>query len=194
MSIKISKVLTRCIKPAINCRTVRRFAHNQNGATAVEFGMIAIPFLALMFALIETAIIFFAGQTLETATADSARLIMTGQAQQGTPPLTQSTFKDKVCARVVALFDCAGGIYVDVRKYTAFSAADLSKPVDANGNLINNFVYQPGDPGDIIVVRTIYQWPVHLPMLGPIGFSLADMTGNKRLVMATAVFRNEPYK
>jgi hypothetical protein len=119
---------------------------------------------------------------------------MTGQAQQGAPPLTQSTFKDKVCARVVALFDCPGGIYVDVRKYSAFSAADLSKPVDANGNLINNFVYQPGEPGDIIVVRTIYQWQVHLPLLGPIGFHLSDMTGNKRLIMATAVFRNEPYK
>ncbi len=34
-----------------------------------------------MFAIMETALVFFASQTLETAVADSARLIMTGQAQ-----------------------------------------------------------------------------------------------------------------
>lgn len=39
------------------------------------------PFLALLFAIMETGLIFFTGQALETAVADSARLIMTGQAQ-----------------------------------------------------------------------------------------------------------------
>ena len=60
---------------------MRRFARGDDGAAAVEFGMVAAPFLALMFAIMETALVFFAGQTLETAVADSARLIMTGQAQ-----------------------------------------------------------------------------------------------------------------
>ena len=35
----------------------------------------------MVFAVMETAVIFFAGQALETAAADSARLILTGQAQ-----------------------------------------------------------------------------------------------------------------
>ena len=60
---------------------MRRFARRNDGAAAVEFGMVAAPFLALMFAIMETALVFFASQTLETAVADSARLIMTGQAQ-----------------------------------------------------------------------------------------------------------------
>jgi hypothetical protein len=38
--------------------------------------------------------------------------------------------------------------------------------------------------------RLIYQFPVYLSMMG---FDLADMSGNKRLLMATSVFRNEPY-
>ena len=41
----------------------------------VEFGLVAVPFLGLTFAILETALVFFAGQTLETAVADSARLI-----------------------------------------------------------------------------------------------------------------------
>src|SRR6267142_1539977 len=63
------------------------------------------PLRALMFAIMETAIVFFASQTLETAVADSARLIMTGQAQsQG---FTQAQFKTAVCAKILGLFDCA---------------------------------------------------------------------------------------
>ena len=65
----------------LRIRTVRRFARGEDGIAAVEFGIVAAPFLALMFAIMETAIVVFASQTLETAVADSARLIMTGQAQ-----------------------------------------------------------------------------------------------------------------
>ncbi len=43
-----------------------------NGAAAVEFALVAVPFLALTFAMMETAFVFFAGQTLEAAAADSA--------------------------------------------------------------------------------------------------------------------------
>ena len=60
---------------------LRRLGRQQDGSAAVEFGLVAAPFLALVFAIMETAIVFFAGQALETAVADSARLIMTGQAQ-----------------------------------------------------------------------------------------------------------------
>ena len=73
----------------------------------------AAPFLALMFAIMETAIVFFASQTLETAVADSARLIMTGQAQHSS--FTQAQFKSAVCAKILGLFDCANGIKIDVQ-------------------------------------------------------------------------------
>ena len=68
-------------KRILKIKTLRRFRQREDGAAAVEFALIATPFLALTFAIMETAGVFFAGQALETATADSARLIMTGQAQ-----------------------------------------------------------------------------------------------------------------
>jgi Flp pilus assembly protein TadG len=163
----------------------------QDGAAAIEFGLVAAPFLAMVFAIIETALVFFAGQTLETATADSARLIMTGQAQ--TQGYDQAKFKNEVCSRIYGLFDCAGGLYVDVKTYTSFASMDNSKlPLDANGNLqTGSFGYQPGGPGDIVVVRLMYQWPVYVSLLG---LNLSDMSGNKRLLMSTVAFRNEPYQ
>src|SRR5215212_10034275 len=181
-----TKRLTRA--RMMNVRIVQRFARGEDGAAAVEFAIVAAPFLALMFAIMETSLVFFASQTLETAVADSARLIMTGQAQAQN--FTAAQFKTEVCNRVKGLFDCTGGLQIDVKTYTGFGSVDNSKPVDANGNLKTNFGYTPGGPGDIVVVRLMYQFPVYASLLG---FNLSDMAGGKRLVMATAAFRNEPY-
>jgi Flp pilus assembly protein TadG len=141
----------------------------------------------MLFAILETALVFFAGQTLETAVADSARLILTGQAQ--TAGFDQTAFKNAVCAKVDGLFNCAGGMTVDVQKFTTFSSADLSRPVDADGK-VKPGAYNPGGPCEIVVVRLIYEYPVYLALMG---FNLADMSGNKRLLVATSVIRNEPY-
>lgn len=168
----------------------RRLRRHEDGATAVEFGLIAVPFLALVFAIMETALVFFAGQTLETAAADSARLIMTGQAQ--TQGLNQNTFKNAVCAKIHGVFDCNGGVYVDVRTYTSFANITNSSPIDANGNLTSSFAFQPGGPGDIVVVRLMYQWPVYVSLLGLNG--LSNMSGSNRLLVSTVAFRNEPYQ
>jgi Flp pilus assembly protein TadG len=180
--------LANCARQLKAARALRRFARQEDGATAVEFAMIAAPFLALVFAIIETAIVFFAGQALETAVADSSRLIMTGQAQ--TQGLSQSAFKDAVCAKIFGLFDCQNGIYIDVKTFTNFGNVTMTNPIDANGNLQNNFTYNPGGPCNIVVARLFYQWPVYVSLMG---FDLQNMTGGRRLLTATAAFRNEPY-
>lgn len=169
-------------------RAVRRLAHRQDGSAAVEFGLVAAPFLALTFAIMETAVVFFSGQALETAVADSGRLIMTGQAQ--TQGFDQAAFKNAVCAKIFGLFDCQNGVYVDVKTFTSFSNVTMNSPLDANGNFVNNFSFSPGGPGNIVVVRLFYQWPVYVSLLG---FDLHNMSGGKRLLVATAAFRNEPY-
>jgi Flp pilus assembly protein TadG len=167
----------------------RRIVRDQDGATTIEFAMVAAPFLAMIFAIMETAIVFFAGQALETAGADSARLIMTGQAQ--TQGFDQAKFKNAVCGKIYALFNCSGGLYVDVKNYPSFASVNTAKPLDSSGNLqTGSFSYQPGGPGDIVVVRLMYQWPVYVSLLG---LNLADGTGGKRLLISTVAFRNEPY-
>ena len=168
--------------------TLRRFARRSEGVAAVEFGMVAAPFLALMFAIMETALVFFASQTLETAVADSARLIMTGQAQNAA--FTQAQFKNAVCAKLTVMFDCVNGVAIDVQSYTTFSTVDISSPIDASKNFVPPNNYLPGGPTDIVVVRLFYKWPIFVTGLG---FNLANLSGNKRLLTATAAFQNEPY-
>jgi Flp pilus assembly protein TadG len=189
MNVPFKKAIALSAAHVLRLPVVRRFLKKDDGAAAVEFALVAAPFLALVFAIMETALVFFAGQTLETAAADSARLIMTGQAQ--TQGFDQAKFKTEVCKRVFGLFNCAAGMQVDVRTYNTFSEIDSSKPIDANGNLKNDFTYNPGGPGQIVVVRLMYQFPVYVSLLG---LNLADMAGGKRLLMSTSAFRNEPFQ
>jgi Flp pilus assembly protein TadG len=151
--------------------------------------MVALPFLGLTFAILETALVFFAGQTLETAVTDSARLIMTGQAQ--TVGWSKEEFKNAVCDHIHGLFDCAGKIYVDVKTYASFAAIDQSPPVTDGLFDPTKVNYSPGGVGDIEVVKLYYEWPIYVSLLGN---HLSTLNGNNRLLVATAVFRNEPYQ
>jgi Flp pilus assembly protein TadG len=173
-------------------RLLRRFRRNSDGATVVEFALVAPTFLALLFAILESALMFFASQVLETVAQDSARQIFTGQEQTKGLALNlqAADFASIVCSKVPALFDCTK-ISIDVESYPSFSSSiNLALPIDNAGNFINNMQYNPGGPGDVVVVRLYYPWQQFVTGLG---YNITNMSGNKRLLVATAAFQNEPY-
>jgi len=168
----------------------RRFVRQQSGSAAIEFALVATPFLALTFAILETSFVFFAGQTLEAAVADASRLIMTGQAQSQS--FSAADFKNAVCARIFGLFDCANGLTVNVQNYTSFASVNSTSPISNGQFNAASTGYNPGtEPGQITMVQLFYQWPIYVSLLGD---NLSNLSGNKRLLAATAVFRIEPYK
>ncbi len=171
-------------------KLLRRFRSNRRGSVAIEFSLIAVPFFALLFAIIETAMVFFAGQVLETAVQDSSRLILTGQAQTAATPFSAQDFKNAVCTRLTVMFDCQNGVFVDVQSYSSFSTVKIVDPIDAGKNFLPAMQYNPGGAGDIVVVRLFYQWPLFVTGLG---YNISNLTGSKRLLSATVAFRNEPY-
>jgi Flp pilus assembly protein TadG len=170
----------------------RRFDNNVIGSAAVEFGLVALPFFACFFAIIEVGLVFFAGQVLETSVADAARLILTGQAQsQG---FVLADFKNRVCDTAVqTMFTCAN-IAVDVRPAASFGGADLTMPLNATTHMLDTsgFGYNNTQPCDIVVVRVIYEWPTFVRGLG-LDLASSASTTHKHILMSTAAFRNEPY-
>jgi Flp pilus assembly protein TadG len=181
---------SRAIRKAAARFGLRRFARDEKGAAAIEFGLVSIPFLAILFAIMETAFVFLAGQSLEYAVAQSGRLIMTGQADAAN--YNQTTFKKAVCANVIALFDCTNKLYINVQNYTKFADAGTTPPYDSDGQLdTSKMKYEPCQPGDVGVVQFYYQWPVYVALLGS---NLANQNGGNRLLVATNVFRCEPFK
>jgi Flp pilus assembly protein TadG len=167
---------------------LHRFLRQGEASTTIEFGLVAAPFIALTLAIIQTAILFFASQALETAAATSSRLILTGQAQ--IKGWTASQFKTQVCNTITGLFNCQSGVSVDVETYSSFAAVNLGMPVSKGSFNSSQLGYNPGGPGDIVVVRLYYQYPVYMNLLG---FNLSNLNGGYNLLAATAVFKNEPY-
>lgn len=179
-------VLGRAIRRT--ARAAARLHRNENGASAVEFGIVALPFFALVMAIIEAAMAFFASQVMETALRDAARLIRTGQAQSNN--WTAAQFKQQVCQRIPALLDCANNLTVDVRSYSSFGSTDWSTPT-AGGNFNpGGAQFNMGSAGSIVVVRAFYSWPSYANILGS---SLANQANGTILLVASSAFRNEPF-
>lgn len=171
------------------------FIKDNKGATAVEFALVATPFLAILAALVQAFLLFFAQALLENAVRASARQILTGQVQTQDVSLTQlqaiNAFHQTVCNNAAALFTCSG-LMVDVQVANNWSAANTAMPVltyDSSGNVNNTWQFNPGNAGDIVVVRVMYLWPV---FFGPIAFNLANQANGSREIMASAAFQNEP--
>jgi Flp pilus assembly protein TadG len=172
---------------AIVAKRLHTFRRNRDGSAAVEFAMIAPMFFALIFAVIETGMVFMAGQVLETGVEDGARLFYTCQN-----PNT-ADFKASICSRTSMMLDCSK-LDVDVRSYDPGATITITDPIDASGKYVSTgFVYQPpicsatSPPNKTIVVRAFYQWPLYVTGLG---YNIANIdrgtTTNKRLLAATA--------
>lgn len=169
-------------------RTTARFRKNSDGAYAIEFGIVAVPFIGLTMAIIEASLAFFAGQVMETALRDAARTIRTGQAQS--EGVTASSFKCSVCNRMSGVFDCANGLHVDVRSTGTFGGANFGTPGSGGNFDPNQSQFDAGREGSVVVARVFYHWPVFSNVLGG---SLANQSNGKILLQATTAFRNEPF-
>ena len=58
-----------------------RYAQARDGATAVEFALVALPFFALVGACLENGIVFWEQEILQQAVSDASRQIYTGAFQ-----------------------------------------------------------------------------------------------------------------
>jgi Flp pilus assembly protein TadG len=175
-------------------RTAIRFKRSDDGSAAVEFALISIPFCALLFAIIETALVFWCGQVLETAVANASRKIFTGElatAFAAVPAAQQpQQFKDRICAEVPGLFDCKNLVRVDVFSFKDFSSAPAMPSPIKNGAISSDPpAFNPGGSGEIVVVRAAMGYKLYTSFLS----GSANLNNNQRMIMATASFRNEPY-
>ncbi|MCA1412291.1 pilus assembly protein [Bradyrhizobium sp. NBAIM20] len=181
-------------------KALLRFRGNRRGSAAVEFALVAPMFFALLFAILETALMFFSSQVLETIAQDSARAILTGQAQaqggsvaacQSAPNTVaacdQTTFKTFVCSKIPALFDCSK-LYVDVVSTSSFGTLSLTNFGTSCTFNPSGMQYSAGSSGQVVVVRLFYQWPL---IVTGLGYNAG--CSNKRLMVATVAFKNEPF-
>jgi hypothetical protein len=178
-------------------RILRRIRRETDGATAIEFAIIAPVFFTMMWAIFETGMVFFANQVLTHGMQQTARQIRTGQAHAD--ELSQSEFRTMVCDQVKVLLSCdADKLYIDVQSFSSFGGVGFPTPLDADKKFdnVNMNHFDIGESGNIsggssiVLVRAFYVWPLFTPVISQY---FANMYGNNRLLSTSVAFKNEPF-
>ena len=178
-----------------------RLSRANSGSTAIEFAMVIGPFLGLLFAIIEVALVYFAEFSLDSGVHKAARMIRLGNAQRSNYGANQ--FKQVICADIPAFMGCESNVMVDVRSFNTFAeaAANMPNPLSPAGTINPNFAqFTMGGPAQVVVVSLFYDWHLFatLPGLGDftgkLGMGLGNMPDGSRLISAMTAFRTETYQ
>ncbi len=173
-------------------KALRRFGKARKGSAAIEFALVIMPFFLLTMGLIEIAMIGLAQTSLNFAVNEAARIIRTGEAQEG--GVGEAEINDLLCSEMSSflVLSCDENLFLDVNRYASFvdAGADPNDPIN-NGEFDNSGMgYDPGAANDIIVVRAYYQWHILTPMFEPVFQNIAS---GDRVLVSTMMFRNEPF-
>ncbi|MGH6987942.1 MAG: TadE/TadG family type IV pilus assembly protein [Caulobacteraceae bacterium] len=172
-------------------RLIGRFLNDRRGANAVEFAIVATPFLMLFFGVIELGLLFLASTTIEAATINAARLIRTGQLQDSGNN-TANVFQGDICSNMswIASANCSSNLLVDVRTFASFSSISVSPPITNNALDASKVMFNDGSPCSIVLVRVYYPYTLLAPLLEP---GMPNLGPSQRLITTTVAFRNEAY-
>lgn len=179
----------------------REYKNKEDGATAIEFAMLIIPFSALLFSVLELGIIFFLTSAMSHALSETARDVRVGSFQKSCG--TAATFKQAVCDKMSGGSKCMTRLRIDVK---------TSNTGQFEPDMLPDFpqTLEPGDPGydpsvepviepdqyddtagrAPVIVRAQYHYKLSLPSSLT---RLNNTTGNVRVLESISAFRNEPF-
>lgn len=184
--------MMRAASKAATSRTglFSKFCRSRDGATAIEFAILALPFTMLCFAILETTVSFTAQQVISNATDKLARQVRTGQITLTNT--TESQFRTKLCNEIsIMVSSGCPGLEFDLESYTKFSDVPTSITMTAGGDIDSSgFTYDPGGKESINALRVFYKWPVMTDLMKA---SMAGLPDGKTLLYASATWQNEPF-
>lgn len=165
-----------------------RWFKKEDGATAIEFALMSVPYIFLTAAILEMSIMYASASLLEGATGSAARLIRTGELQTSEEGDPQDLFRTAICNYATVLINC-NDVVIEVVPMDNFSDYDSMQPqFDSDGNLVSQG-FDAGESETKIMVRVAYRYTMMTPLIGPL-LAGAD---NSRLFMSTIILQNEPY-
>lgn len=165
------------------------WAKRKDGAVAVEFALVAVPFFMIILGILETCLFFAAGSVLEGAAHESARVIRTGQAQKSGDPLAM--FEERMCNTLGVMVQCDKISYevIEIPSDGFYGVSDYEPSFDEDGNLESQG-FSAGGVESTVLVRLFYRYEFLTPFIGGM---MGDQIGNSFGHMSTVVIRNEPY-
>lgn len=172
---------------------LRGLARHRGGATAIEFALLALPFLALLCVVAESGVAILSQQTLDIAIDRASRQLRTGAFQEGADGVDPTQrFRRVACADAVVLFACSA-LRIEVTSAPVFSASHATEPFDKTTKTwAKGFGSRFDCPqgGDIVTVR--FAVPI-LRLFRFLDFTGRIMSDRTQLLLSTSVFRAESY-
>jgi len=169
---------------------------DEDGAAAIEFALVALPFLLFVLGLLGMGLYFLAGTSLEYGVEAAARKLRTGEAEKGN--MSVGDFRQLVCQEAGSYIDC-GKISTIVQHASSWSGITPQPCTDASGNrvgstgssgeMINKYA---GSSSEVVLVTLCYEWDLaqnfKFLKLGSKGGS------GPAIIQAATAFKSEPYK
>jgi len=171
-----------------------RLLADRSGSTLVEFSLLGVPFLVMVFAMVEISANAFLSQQVDEVVTRSARFVQTGGVHEG--QLSASAFKTEACKSIVAMMDCTK-LTVSVMRVDASFLEMMDGSTNEDGVWQGRVIrpderpggpgYCVGEPGDYLVIQAVY------PSMDLLPFVPVLAPGNGAVTHASTVIRNEPF-
>jgi Flp pilus assembly protein TadG len=189
----------------------QRLIRSRDGATAVEFALLAVPYFVIIFAILETFVAYTAEQLVGNAVDTLGRQLRTGQITYNlgrSTDMTEAQFRQAFCNEVAILISCSStevatpsSLWLDVESYGTFAAMPTTIPRKSASDPYSDlsttgFKYAPGGPSTKNMVRAFYRWQIITDLIRPYITTIRPTDGSMPttyLIVATAAFQNEPY-
>jgi Flp pilus assembly protein TadG len=187
-----------------------RFTRSRDGAAAIEFAILAVPYFIIIFAIIETFVAFAAEQLVTNAVNTLGRQLRTGQITyqlNRTTDMDVTKFRQAFCEEVNIMIQCSESeistpskLYIDARTFTSFAAIPKTIPRVSTAAFADidptSFKFTPGGPSTINMLRAYYRWQVITDLVRPYITTIRPADGSMPsdfLIVATTAFENENY-
>ncbi|MDR7028108.1 TadE/TadG family type IV pilus assembly protein [Rhizobium rosettiformans] len=192
-------------------RLWRKLVRSSDGAAAIEFAILAVPYFLIVFAIIETFVAFAAEQLVTNAVNTLGRELRTGQItynlNRSTTDMDITKFRRAFCEEVNIMIQCSeeeiatpNKLYIDARTFTSFAAIPKTIPRKSTAAYSDidptSFKFTPGGPSSINMLRAYYRWQVITDLVRPFITTIRPADGSMPsdfLIVATTAFQNENY-
>jgi Flp pilus assembly protein TadG len=171
-------------------------ARDESGTAAIEFAIVAMPFLLFMLGLMGMGLYFATAQSLQYGAEAATRIIRTGEAEKGGTTVGQ--FRQYVCDKAGPFINCTK-LNVIVDHGTTWTQVAPRACLDNKNNMTAStgstsepITKYSGSASEVVLVTLCYKWDVasNFPFL-KLG-SGAGGTG-PAIIQATTAFKSEPY-
>ena len=158
----------------------RLFRKNADGAAALEFALVSMPFLALVFCIIQVSLDFLVFSQIDYAAFKASQSIRSGEVQR--QAMTAEQFKTNLLCPQLRMVDCAS-VQVNVRRIRT-NAQWLQLDAQPTGP----FFWCPSGSSEQVLVQ----------IFAPVPFLSAMLSGDPnatgaRTYKSVVALRNDPF-